>query len=138
MDACVAAWPSLADEQARSLEVFKDFPAPKLGYENITKKYSDAAGVRRELEAVKAVWPSLKERSAGQVYSFEKMQALFKLAGAPYEPEHIGITRADIRDMFPIVQLMRWRYNVLDLAKRARLYDNLAASPFAPGGAWEI
>ena len=138
VDACVAAWPSLAEEQARALEIFKDFPAPKLGYEQITQKYADADGVRRELTAFKKAWPSLKERVAGQIYSFEKMQNLFKVAGAPYEPEHIGITRADIRDMFPKVQMMRWRYNVLDLAKRGRFYDQLVASVFAPGGAWEI
>ena len=138
IDACVAAWPSLAEEQARSLEIFKDFPAPKLGYENITKKYTDAEGVRRELTAVRDNWPALRERIAGQIWSFDKMKEAFRIAGAPYEPEHIGITREDIRAMFPIVQLMRWRYNVLDLAKRGRFYDPLVASVFAPGGAWEI
>ena len=66
------------------------------------------------------------------------MQEMFKIAGAPYEPGHIGITRADIRDMFPKVQLMRWRYNILDLAKRGRFYDPLVASVFSKGGAWEI
>ena len=138
IDACVAAWPSLAEEQARSLEIFKDFPAPKLWYENITKKYSDADGVRRELTAVRDNWPALRERIAGQIWSFDKMKEAFRIAGAPYEPEHIGITREDIRAMFPIVQLMRWRYNVLDLAKRGRFYDPLVASVFAPGGAWEV
>lgn len=138
VDACVAAWPTLESEQARALELFKDFPAPKLGYESITQKYTDADSVRKELETVKNGWAKLREDIAGQVYSFEKMQKLFKTVGAPYEPEHIGITRADIRDMFPYVQLMRWRFNVLDLAKRARLYDDLVGSVFAKGGAWEL
>jgi glycerol-1-phosphate dehydrogenase [NAD(P)+] len=138
IDACVAAWPTLESEQARALEIFKDFPAPRLGYENITKKYTDAAAVRRELGAVKAAWPRLREELSAQVYSFEKMQNLFRIVGAPYEPEHIGVTRSDIRDMFPIVQLMRWRFNILDLAKRVRLYDDLVASVFTKGGAWEI
>ena len=138
VDACVAAWPSLEEEQARSLEIFKDFPAPKLGYENITKKYGDAATVRRELTAVRDNWPALRERIAGQIWSFDKMKEAFKIAGAPYEPEHIGITRADIQAMFPIVQLMRWRYNLLDLAKRGRFYDQLVSAVFAPGGGWEL
>ncbi len=138
VDACVAAWPTLESEQARALELFKDFPAPRLGYESITQKYTDADSVRKELETVKNGWAKLREDIAGQVYSFEKMQKLFKTVGAPYEPEHIGITRADIRDMFPYVQLMRWRFNVLDLAKRARLYDDLVGSVFTKGGAWEL
>lgn len=138
VDACVAAWPSLAEEQARALKIFENFPAPRLGYDQISQKYGDAGTVRRELTVVRDNWASLKERLAGQVWSFAKMQEMFKIAGAPYEPEHIGITRADIRDMFPKVQLMRWRYNILDLAKRGRFYDPLVASVFSKGGAWEI
>lgn len=138
VDACVAAWPTLEEEQARALKVFEHFPAPRLGYDNIAKKYGDAETVRRELSVVRDNWATLRERLAGQVWSFAKMQEMFKIAGAPYEPEHIGITRADIRDMFPIVQLMRWRYNLLDLAKRGRFYDRLVNSVFSKGGAWEI
>ena len=137
VDACVAAWPSLESEQARALEIFRDFPAPRLGYEQITLKYGDAATVRRELELLKASWPELRGKLRDQVYPFARMQALFKAAGAPCEPGQIGITRADIRAMFPKVQLMRWRYNVLDLAKRGGFYDELVDSVFAPGGAWE-
>jgi hypothetical protein len=33
---------------------------------------------------------------------------------------------------------MRWRFNLLDLAKRARIYDQLVASVFAKGGAWDL
>lgn len=138
VDACVAAWPTLEEEQARALKVFEHFPAPRLGYDNIAKKYGDAETVRRELSVVRDNWATLRERLAGQVWSFAKMQEMFKIAGAPYEPEHIGITRAYIRDMFPIVQLMRWRYNLLDLAKRGRFYDRLVDSVFSKGGAWEI
>ena len=138
VDACVAAWPTLEEEQARALKVFEHFPAPRLGYDNIAKKYGDAETVRRELSVVRDNWATLRERLAGQVWSFAKMQEMFKIAGAPYEPEHIGITRKDIREMFPIVQLMRWRYNLLDLAKRGRFYDRLVASVFSKGGAWEI
>ena len=138
VDACVAAWPTLEEEQARALKIFENFPAPRLGYDNIAKKYGDAETVRRELSVVRDNWATLRERLAGQVWSFAKMQEMFKIAGAPYEPEHIGITRKDIREMFPIVQLMRWRYNLLDLAKRGRFYDRLVASVFSKGGAWEI
>lgn len=138
VDACVAAWPSLESEQARALEIFKDFPAPKLGYEQITQKYGDAETVRHELTALRESWPELRERIAGQVWSFARMQEAFKIAGAPYEPEHIGITRKDIQAMFPKVQLMRWRYNVLDLAKRGQFYDKLVSAVFAPGGGWEL
>jgi glycerol-1-phosphate dehydrogenase [NAD(P)+] len=138
VDSLVDSWPSLEQEQDRALEVFRDFPAPNLGYIQISQKYGDKAAVRAELSRLKAEWPTLKERLQGQVYSFEKMQKLFRIAGAPYETGHIGVSRAQIRDMFPKVQLLRARYNLLDLAMRGGFYDALVEPVFARGGAWEI
>ena len=138
VDACVRAWPSLESERARALELFKDFPAPTLGFESISKKYIDAATVKTQLERVRDTWPEFKRKLQGQVYSFGKMRDLFKAAGAPYDPEMIGVTRRQIKEMFPIVQLMRHRINVLDLAKRGMFFDELVDAVFAPGGAWEI
>ena len=138
VDACVAAWPSLEDEQERAMLIFKDFPAPKLGFDNITKKYNDSAAVREQLTKIRDTWPEFKQKLQAQVYSFGKMRDLFKTAGAPYDPSMIGVTRQQLKDMFPIVQLMRHRMNVLDLAKRGMFYDTIVEGVFAPGGAWEI
>ncbi|MBR1632167.1 MAG: sn-glycerol-1-phosphate dehydrogenase [Bacteroidales bacterium] len=138
VDAAVAAWPSLEEEQKRALELFHDFPVPLLGYNEITKKYADATVVRKELEKLKAEWPSLKRRLQGQVYSYEKMHRLLKAAGAPADPADIGLSREALRDMFPLVQLMRFRYNVLDLAKRGGFYDKIVSPLFAKGGVFEI
>jgi len=138
VDACVAAWPTLEQEQQRALEIFKGFPVPELGYREITKKYEPASRVREELLALKAQWPELKAKLQGQVYSFADMQERFRVVGAPCDPSQIGITRADVRDMFPKVQLMRYRFNVLDLAKRGGFYDKIVNPIFAKGGPWEI
>lgn len=123
VEKCVAAWPSLEEEQQRALALFKDFPAPRLGYESITQKYSDKDGVRRELNLLKEQWPVLKPKLQAQVWPYEKMKECFRIAGAPYEPEMIGVDDAWIRSAFPIVQLMRFRYNLLDIAKRGVFYD---------------
>ena len=128
----------LEQEQKRALEIFKNFPAPELGYTEITKKYDDAETVRVQLTKVKEGWPELKKKLQGQVYSFAKMQDLMKKAGAPYDPSMIGVTREMLKNMFPKVQLMRFRFNVLDLAKRGMFYDQLVESVFAPGAAWDL
>ncbi len=138
VDACVKAWPTLVQEQNRALRIFKDFPAPMLGYTEITGKYDDAQTVRTQLAKVKENWPDLRKKLQDQVYSFAKMQDLLKKAGAPYDPAMIGVTREDVKAMFPKVQLMRSRFNVLDLAKRGMFYDSLVDSVFAPGGAWDL
>ena len=138
MDACVDAWPTLEQEQHRALEIFKDFPAPQLGYTEITKKYADRDVVRDELTKLKENWPEFKQKLQRQMYSFEKMQDLFARAGAPSDPSHIGLTRQQLKGMFPFVQLMRFRYNLLDLAKRGCFYDAIVEPVFAKGGALEL
>ena len=138
VDACVKAWPTLEREQQRALDIFKDFPAPRLGYTCISQKYDDTQEVRRQLEKLKAEWPALKEKLQGQVWSFARMQEAFKKVGAPYDPAMIGVTREKLYAMFPVVQLMRARYNLLDLAKRGGFYDAIVEPVFAKGGAWEI
>ena len=138
VDKCAEAWPSLEEEQQRALGIFRDFPAPLLGYTEITKKYDDAATVRHQLETVRDSWPSFRDRLRAQVYSFDKMKARLKAASAPCDPSDIGLSRQDIRNMFPKVQLMRFRFNLLDLAKRGGFYDTLVDSVFATGGPLEI
>ena len=51
------------------------------------------------------------------------MQRLFKIVGAPSDPSEIGVSRQKLREIVPYAQLMRARINLLDLAKRAEIYD---------------
>lgn len=138
VDKCVEAWPSLESEQKRAMDIFADFPVPTLGYEEITKKWNTREEVRVQLQRVKDTWPEFREKLAAQVYSFETMRELFKRAGAPTCAEDIGLTNAKLRKMTDYVQLMRYRINVLDLAKRAGFYDELVGKVFGKGGAFEI
>ena len=138
VDACVAAWPTLEQEQQRALKIFEGFPAPDLGYTQITQKYLGPEVVRERLTALKSEWPALREKLAGQVYSFAKMQDCCRKAGAPYDPSMIGVSRQMLHDMFAKVQLMRYRFNVLDLSKMLGVYDEIVESVFAPGAAWDL
>lgn len=138
VEKCVAAWPTLEQEQARALALFKDFPAPRLGYDEITKKYDAPEVIREQLTKLKAEWPELKARLQGQVYSFAKMQDLLRRSGAPADPSEIGLSRQQLHDMFAKVQLMRFRFNVLDLGKRGGFYDAIVEPIFAPGGPFAL
>jgi len=138
VDKCVSDWPSLESEQARAREMFKDFVNPKLGVAEIAAKYADKEGVREQLTKVRNQWPELKKKYRQQVYTFDKMQRLFKIVGAPSDPSEIGVTRHQLRSMVPFTQLMRARINLLDLAKRAEIYDILVDRVFGPGGKWDV
>lgn len=136
VDKCVAAWPTLEQERERALDLFKDFVSPKLGYDSINVKYADAEGVRVQLTKVKEQWPELMKKYRAQVYTFEKMQRLFKIVGAPSDPSEIGVTREQLKALVPFTQLMRHRINLLDLAKRGMFYDELVEAVFSGNGAW--
>ncbi len=138
VDACVSAWPTLEQEQKRALELFRNFPSPYLGYNEITKKYDDAETVRLQLEKLKKAWPEFKLELQKQMYSFGKMRELLKISGAPYDPSMIGLTRRELKDMFPIVQMMRFRFNLLDLAKRAGCYDEIVEGVFNENGSLNL
>jgi len=134
VDKCVAAWPTKEQEEKRALEIFKNFPDKELGFRNVGQKYQDADVVRDQLIKLKSEWPELKQKLQNQVYTFNKMQDLLKRANAPYDPSMIGLSRKDLHAMFPIVQLMRHRFNLLDLAKRGCFYDAIVEPIFAKGG----
>ena len=138
IDACVKAWPTLEQEQQRAIDLFENFPAPKLGYTEITKKYDDAETVRKQLTLIKKVWPEFKAKLQKQVYTFDKMQKLFAAVGAPTDPTQIGINRKWLLYRTDFTQLMRYRFNLLDLAKRGQFYDELLRGVFGKGGAWQI
>lgn len=137
VDACVAEWPTLEQEQARARAIFKDFVDPELGCRSITQKYNTADEVRGQLTRFRDNWPTLIKQYRAQVYPFEKMQRLFAIVGAPTDPSDIGLSREKLKAMVPFTQMMRWRFNLLDFAKRARIYDTLVEKVFGRGGAWE-
>ena len=69
---------------------------------------------------------------------FEEVRERLKTAGAPYEPEMIGISRARFRETYAGVPYMRARYFSLDLVDRLGLMPRLLDELFGPGGVWQI
>jgi len=138
VERCAAQWPSLEEEKIRAGKIFEGFVDPELGIRSIEAKYADRDEVRRQLVLVRDNWPELKGKYREQVYPFEKMQELFKKVGAPSDPSDIGLSREKLKDMVKYTQLMRHRINLLDLAKRACIYDELVGKVFGKGGNWEI
>lgn len=138
VEKCAALWPSLEEEKERARHIFRDFVDPELGVRSIEVKYADREQVRRQLLEVKNQWPELKKKYRAQVYPYEKMRSLFKTVGAPSSPGDIGVTNRQLFDMLPFVQLMRHRINLLDLSRRALIYDTLVDKVFGRGGIFDI
>ena len=136
----VASWPSSFDTlKATFPAVYGDRPAHIRRAEGeMANKYSAPDKLRAELSTFKRVWPELSERIKTQLMPFDEVRENLQLAGAPYEPEQIGVTRARFRDTCRGVQYMRNRYFGLDLVARLGLMDELLGELFGRGGIWGV
>ena len=63
---------------------------------------------------------------------------MLRAAGAPVEPEEIGISRARLRESFGQAYFLRRRFTVLDMAARCGLLEPALSQLFGPDGPWPI
>ncbi len=140
VEKAVASWPATFDGlKATFPAVYGNRPAHIRRAEGeMAKKYSPPERLREELSTFKRVWPELSERLRAQIVPFEEVREKLRLAGAPYEPEQIGVTRKRFRDTCRGVPYMRNRYFGLDLVERLGLMDELLRELFGPCGIWEV
>jgi glycerol-1-phosphate dehydrogenase [NAD(P)+] len=92
--------------------------------------------LREQLKKLRGTWPQLKERLRKQLLSFAELKKMLSDAGAPVEPEEIGITRERLRESFWMAYYIRRRFTALDLAVRTNLMEKGLEHLFGPSGPW--
>lgn len=139
VERAVAAWPASFDAlEATFPSVYGDRPAHIRRAEGeMAKKYSTPEKLREELSTFKRMWPELSARIKSQLMPFDEVREKLRLAGAPFEPEAIGVTRVRFRETCRGVPYMRNRYFGLDLVERLGLMDEFLDELFGAGGVWE-
>ena len=139
VEKCVENWKSWEDQEAEIREVFEGKPGHiARGLEETKNKYTDKEGLRKQLEALKIAWPTLKEKIRKQIIPFEEVRENLRLVGAPYEPEHIGVSRERFRKTFSYIPYMRSRFANIDIVYRCGYMAELTERLFGKGGIWEV
>ena len=139
VEKCVAAWKSWDETEAEIRTIFAGKPGHLArGLEETKGKYVDKEGLRRQLEALKAKWPVLREQIRAQIIPFSEVYEDLKLVGAPYEPEMICVDRARMRRTFSYIPYMRSRFTNIDIVYRLGLMSELTERLFGKGGIWEV
>jgi glycerol-1-phosphate dehydrogenase [NAD(P)+] len=92
----------------------------------------------RQLETLRRVWPELRERLRQQLILWPQLKDMLRAAGAPVEPEEIGISRARLRESFGQAYFLRRRITALDLAARCGLLEPALNQLFGPEGRWPM
>ena len=121
VERCVAAWPSLEDQEAYALKLFEGTDFPTLGAREIKAKYVTPDELRQELNQLKATWPETRERLLRQLVTVDEAVARLKTVGAPTKPEDIDLPRTRLRESIIPAQHIRRRYTILDAGVRTQL-----------------
>ena len=139
VEKCVEAWKSWEEQEQEIREVFEGKPGHiARGLKETRDKYVDKEGLRKQLEALKAAWPTLKEQIREQIIPFAEVRENLRLVGAPYEPEHIGVSRERMRKTFSYIPYMRSRFANIDVVYRCGYMEELMERLFGKGGVWEV
>ncbi|MBQ1619240.1 MAG: sn-glycerol-1-phosphate dehydrogenase [Bacteroidales bacterium] len=139
VDACVRGWKSWEDTEADIRRIFSEKPGHLARALKETKaKYVGPEELRRELQALKDAWPELSKKIREQICPFGELKEKLRLAGAPYEPEMIGVSRERLRTTLGYIPYMRSRFSNVDVVFRCGMMDELTEHLFGKGGIWEI
>lgn len=138
IEACCAAWPSPQVLEKESRELFKNTDFPEIGDQETKAKYIDSAELAKQLQKLKDNWGEIKEKLKAQLVPFNEAKNRLKLVGAPYEPEHIGVTREYLKNTFVRAQYIRRRFTVLDLLVRTNTLDFFLDKLFGKSGILEL
>lgn len=139
IDACVAAWKPWSEVEKDIRTIFSNEEQFVVrGLKETKGKYVDAEGLREQLTAFKQAWPELKNRIAEQVLTYSDVRARLEAVGAPFEPEHIGVTRERFRQTFRQLPYMRSRFSIIDIAQRCGYLDTWIDQLFGHYGPWTI
>lgn len=139
VDSAVASWKSWEETEKEIFGIFGNKPGHLARALKETKgKYVDGEGLRSQLNSLKENWEELRVRIKDQIISFDELRENLRLVGAPYEPEHIGVSRERLRTTFSYIPYMRSRFTNIDIVYRLGLMDELLEHLFGHGGVWEV
>jgi glycerol-1-phosphate dehydrogenase [NAD(P)+] len=138
VDECCEAWP---DEVALTGMIRKRFSEGDLtvvALQESRAKWVTRDELREQLKKLRALWPSLKEQLRKQLLPFTELKSMLSEAGAPVEPEAIGISRERLSESYWMAYFIRRRFTVLDLAVRTNLMEKALEQIFGANGRWPV
>jgi glycerol-1-phosphate dehydrogenase [NAD(P)+] len=138
IDHCCTAWPDAETWANRARALLGEGELADAAAKELRAKHSDAQHRRTQLETLRSTWPELRLRLRQQLLPLSTLKEMLGAAGAPTEPEQIGISRARLRDSFRQAQLIRRRFTILDLAARTDTLESSLLHLFGPRGPWPI
>ena len=139
MEDCCARWPNDAAREASVRALFSQADLTRVALQESQAKWIEAADLRRQLEpAAEGLAGAERTPASNSSFRWRELKAMLRAAGAPVEPEEIGISRARLRESFWQSYYLRRRFTALDLAARCGLLEPALDHLFGPAGPWPV
>ena len=135
VDRCCSAWPDVKAWQARPA-IARRGRVVRSGVPELEAKHATPEQLHAQLSHVRAEWPKLREQLSDQLLPLATLRQMLCDAGAPTNPEQIGISRDRLRRSYWQAFCIRRRFTALDLAIRAGLLDDCLDAIFGQDGLW--
>jgi len=123
IDHICANWPEWEAVESQIRATFQIDALVKKALEETRAKYISRAELAAQLRTLRQVWPSLKQQLARHLFTSREIRNLLRKAGAPSDPEQIGLSRSQLLASFRQAYYIRRRFTVLDLAARCGVLD---------------
>jgi glycerol-1-phosphate dehydrogenase [NAD(P)+] len=138
VDACCAAWPDEVALEKLIPQRFSQGDLTVVALQESRAKWVTRDELRDQLKKLRVIWPELRERLRHQLFPFAELKKMLSVAGAPVEPEEIGISRERLRESFWLAYFLRRRITVLDMAVRTNLLEKALDHLFGSNGRWPL
>jgi len=135
---CCDSWRNEVSQENFICQTFREGDLLAVALQESRAKAVTREALRSQIEILRSLWPKLKNRLRKQLIPFEQAKAMLRSAGAPVEPEQIGISRERLRASFFEAVLIRRRFTVLDVVLRAGLLESFLGQIFGADGRWPI
>ena len=108
--------PSLEERIAEAKNVFADNPAADSVIATVIEKFPDEKTLADFRDTISDIWKDLRLKVLEQITPYSELKAVFAKAGCPVLPEQVNLKRNEVIACTRRAQMIRCRYNCLDLA----------------------
>jgi glycerol-1-phosphate dehydrogenase [NAD(P)+] len=138
VDDCCARYLNETESEKMIRSLFVQPELLSVALNETRAKSLEPAQLRAQLQKLRSMWPSLRERLRKQLLPLPQIKSMLITVGAPVEPEQIGISRERLRKSFLQAFFIRRRFTVLDVAVRTGFLESALNQLFGPNGPWPI
>lgn len=131
-----AYWPDWEQVEQSILGTFPDASLAEQVVKQSHDKYLDAAALSERLHCLEKNWDAIRAKIEKQIIPSGELRQMLADAGAPHEPEEIGIDRKRLLASHAQAKMIRARHTVLDLVAEAGWWTACVEDSFKAGGFW--